>query len=67
MHRQLQKSIITGISDPTMGASIKLHSDSNKVRRIIVAILDRNRAEVATHIRASKGYRRHVRRMKAKA
>lgn len=46
------------------GDRIKLSNDTNRVRRRVVDVGSATHFETATYIRPSKGFRRHLRRMK---
>jgi hypothetical protein len=48
------------------GDRVKLSTDTNRIRRRIVDVGSADHFETATYIRPSKGFARHVRRMKAK-
>ena len=49
-----------------IGDIVKISTDPNSVRMRVVAVVDSVSVRVLARRRASKGYRRHVRRMKAK-
>ena len=49
-----------------IGDIVTLNDDTNRVRRKVTMICVGASVKIMTRNRASKGYRRHVRRMKAK-
>lgn len=51
----------------SVGDRVTLSIDTNRIRRRVECIVSATTARLSTHIRPSKGYRRHVRREKAAA
>jgi hypothetical protein len=47
------------------GDRFTLANDSNRIRRVIATTVSPCHFETACYVRPSKGYRKHIRRMKA--
>jgi hypothetical protein len=48
-----------------LGDHVRVHSDTNRVRRRVADAGSTTHFETVTYIRPSKGFRRHMRRLKA--